>query len=161
VTADPKRIIAAVAERHGVLLDRDDPLLMMATVMDLHAQDHLEREDRREERDRQLLARMQEVVAEVRTQAARPLLTADEMVVVSGNITRRTLESLDAAVNRLVVQRFRWLLILAAVGLVVACAASAGVAWFVSRGPDVTCRQINGGIFCGYWQVEPPTAGKP
>ena len=30
---DPKRVIAAVAERHGVLLDADDPLLMTSTVL--------------------------------------------------------------------------------------------------------------------------------
>jgi hypothetical protein len=89
-------------------------------------------------------------------QAVQSPFTADDLAVVSGNVTRRALQSLDAAVNRLVVQRFRWLLISAAAGLVIACAASAGVGWYLGPGPSVTCREITGGIYCGYWQVPPP-----
>jgi hypothetical protein len=54
--------------------------------------------------------------------------------------------------------RSRSLQATAAVGILV---VGIGIGWRLFSTPAVTCApQANGGIFCGYWQVEPPT-GKP
>jgi hypothetical protein len=39
-------IIAEIAKRHGVLLDRHDPILLVSTMLDMHAADQQERDER-------------------------------------------------------------------------------------------------------------------
>lgn len=58
---DEERIIAEVARRNGVLLHRDDPILQIHTMLEMHAADHREREERLAQRDAAFLAELSQI----------------------------------------------------------------------------------------------------
>jgi hypothetical protein len=97
-------------------------------------------------------------------QSVQPPMTAEDVGRLTRTVTRTAMADLAAAVDRLVVQRCRRLAMIAAGVLVAACAASAGVGWYLSSGPvmvagpSLECHPDAGGTYCGYWRVTPPAA---
>jgi hypothetical protein len=153
VTVDPKRIIAAVAEYHGVLLDRDDPLLMTSTVLGLHAQDHRDREDRLAERDRQLLAGMQAVLAQVRAEAARSPITEDQIDEIGKRVVWKCHAWANTTLERAHALTLMWI----GICFLVFGAACGGAGWYLASRPlsitvdHLQCENVPGGLFCGYF----------
>jgi hypothetical protein len=92
---DEDRIIAEVAKRNGVLLNREDPILQINTMLELHAADHQEREERLAQRDTDLVARLSEVLDQAKAQAG-------------GQLARNIARELPGAIDRAALERFRW-----------------------------------------------------
>jgi hypothetical protein len=83
---DQDRIIAEVAKRNGVLLHRDDPILQIQTMLDLHAAERQARDAEIIEvpaevdlRITPILAEMKAVREDIEKAARRPLMTSDQI----------------------------------------------------------------------------------
>jgi hypothetical protein len=137
---DPERIIAEVAKRQGILLDRDDPVLSINTLLELHEQDRQEREDNLTQRDAELAAAL-----------SRVLDRAEKLA--GGQLAATAAKQLPHAIDRMVLQHFRWWFAAAGVGMV----AMLAVGWYAhTPAPVATCQADRGGVSCGYW-LTPPT----
>jgi hypothetical protein len=152
---DQDRIIAEVARRNGVLLTRDDPILQINTMLDLHAADHQEREARLAQRDADLLAAVKKLATVLADKQALDVaeLTKAAAAGAAEAITGEAVYSID----RLVLQRYRRLVLLAALVLVLGIGAGLGVGYWLRGGaPTAQCAAQNGGVACWYW-LAPPT----
>jgi hypothetical protein len=148
---DHARIIAEVAQRNGVLLDRDDPILTVNTMLEMHAADQRERTDELAQRDADMLAAVKQVLDRAEKQAG-------------GQLARTAAVELPGAVDRLVLIRFQWMVALIVLCGVAVAALGFGAGWFwratevenVTVSGCVPSPQQSGQAFtCTFW-TRPP-----
>lgn len=127
---DQDRVIAEVATRNGVLLDRDDAVLVINTMLELHDHDHKARDEEFARRMDAFATRMEQLLEEAKTQAA-------------GEIARRAIAELPRHAGQLVRQEHRKLFWQIAGLLVMAFVAGgtvfAGWQWFYGKPFLVAC----------------------
>lgn len=72
------------------------------------------------------------------------------------HLAARISEELPFAIDRLLLQRYRRLMVLAVLGGLLACAGAGLAGWWL-RGapPGVTCGEQSGGVACWYWIQSP------
>jgi hypothetical protein len=114
---DQDRVVAEVAKRHGVLLDRDDPILTISTMLEMHEQDRQERDAKIAQRDADLLAALSRVLERAEKDA-------------SGQLAATAAADLPAAIDRLVLEHLRWIVVLVALGAVLIGVLGFGAGWF-------------------------------
>jgi hypothetical protein len=78
--------------------------------------------------------------------------------VAGGQLARTAAMELPRAVERLVLQRFRVMVLVTAGVMVALFGAGFGAGWWAGRGPDLQCSDQDGGRICYVWQV-PPAKG--
>jgi hypothetical protein len=143
---DEERIIAEVAKRNGVLLHRDDPILQIHTMLDLHTADHQEREAKSAERDEALRADMRTTTAAIATATAAIESAARRPLLTSSQIKHDLLPALLTAFGGISLALGALLLVLAfTAGMVVQ-------GW---KAPTLTCQVERGGLICWTWKVQP------
>ena len=89
---DGDRIISEVAKRHGILLDRDDPVLIINTMLELSERDRQEREAALAKRDADMVANLSVVLDRAEKQAGGQLAStaAAEMPRAIRQLAART-----------------------------------------------------------------------
>ena len=138
------RIIAEVAKRNGVLLNRDDPILQINTMLELHAADQ-------QERDAGIVA----ALSEIRQPA--PVGLTDKQVNDLGKMLQ---QGCAAWADRVVGAATRKSAAIMLATIFGAALLGGVVAWLAFGMPlNPVCVDIQGGgRICGGWTVPPPAA---
>lgn len=96
-------------------------------------------------------------IEEQRDSRVERLLDAAERVA-GGQIAKIAAAELPRAVERLVLQRYRGMVLTVAAGMIVTIGAAFGAGWWFGRGPDLQCSDQDGGRICYVWQRSPAKA---
>jgi hypothetical protein len=93
-------------------------------------------------------------IEEQRDRRVERLLDAAERVA-GGQIAKIAAAELPGAVERLVLQRYRVMVLTVAAGMIVATGLAFGAGWWFGRGPDLQCSDQDGGRICYVWEHPP------
>lgn len=148
---DRDRIIAEIATRNGVLLERHDPILLVSTMLDMHEADQRERDER---------------IAAALSEINRPpaVLTDKQVDDIGARLARGAVTwiggMVQAANRRHYALMLAALLAAAIVGGVVTSLGFGLHRWLTPAPPALTCQDDRGGTVCFYWKVAPEPPGK-
>ena len=138
---DEDRLIAEVAKRNGVLLHRDDPILIINTMLEMHAADQ-------QERDAGIVAALSQIRQPV------PAGFTDGQV---NDIGHRLLGACHMWSRNLMRPSLAKSWAVMAAVVLGAMLVGGVVSWLAFGQPlDTQCRDERGGRWCGYWLTQPP-----
>lgn len=139
---DHDRIIANIAKRNGVLLERHDPILLVSTMLDMHEADQMERDER--------------IAAALSGINRPPPVLTDQQVDDIGARLARGCDSWSAGLVKAANRRHYGLLLASLFSTALVGALASWLAFGKPLHPDCAVTP-SGGRLCGEWVVPDKT----